>query len=85
MRAAVLGRAAGPRRRLPAPRCRAPPRDVGVLTAAIRRWLGSQTFAPRTGEPGLQIVDAQAARYGDFDDVQIVGLIEGEWPERVAA
>jgi RecB family exonuclease len=57
--------------------------DVGVMTAAIRRWLGSQTFAARTGECGLQIVDAQAARYGEFDDLQIVGLIEGEWPERV--
>ncbi|HXG89596.1 MAG TPA: PD-(D/E)XK nuclease family protein [Vicinamibacterales bacterium] len=57
--------------------------DVGGLTAAIRRWLGSQTFATRSGQSGLQIVDAQAARYGDFDDVQIVGLIEGEWPERV--
>ena len=56
--------------------------DVHTLTAAIRRWLGTQTFATRTGDPGLQIVDAQAARYGDFDDVQVVGLIDGEWPER---
>ncbi|MBA3271309.1 MAG: PD-(D/E)XK nuclease family protein [Acidobacteria bacterium] len=59
------------------------PGDIVTLTAAVRRWLGSQTFATQSGEPGLQIVDAQAARYGDFDDVQIVGLIEGEWPERV--
>ena len=36
----------------------------------------------RTGAPGLQILDPQAARYGEFDDIQIVGLIEGEWPER---
>ena len=57
--------------------------DVHVLTAAIRRWLGAQTFATGTGGGGLQIVDAQAARYGDFDDMQIVGLIEGEWPERI--
>ena len=61
----------------------AAPADVHALTAAIRRWLGAQTFAARTGEPGLQIVDAQAARYGDFDDLQVVGLIDGEWPERV--
>ena len=54
-----------------------------MLTAAIRRWLGAQTFATRAGVAGLQIVDAQAARYGDFDDVQIVGLIDGEWPERI--
>lgn len=57
--------------------------DVATLTAEIRRWLGSQTFATKSGEPGVQIVDAQAARYGDFDDLQIVGMIEGEWPERV--
>jgi RecB family exonuclease len=56
--------------------------DVALLSAAIRRWLGSQTFAARTGAPGLQLLDAQAARYGEFDDIQIVGLIEGEWPER---
>lgn len=56
--------------------------DVHVLTAAIRRWLGAQTFATNVGATGLHVVDAQAARYGDFDDVQIVGLIEGEWPER---
>jgi RecB family exonuclease len=56
--------------------------DAALLSAAIRRWLGSQTFAARTGAPGLQLVDAQAARYGEFDDIQLVGLIEGEWPER---
>jgi RecB family exonuclease len=56
--------------------------DVAPVAAAIRRWLESQTFAAQSGEPGLQIVDAQAARYGDFDDVQIVGLVDGEWPER---
>lgn len=57
--------------------------DVATLSAAIRRWLGSQTFAASTGQRGLQIVDAQAARFGDFDDVQLLGLIDGEWPERV--
>jgi RecB family exonuclease len=55
---------------------------VHDLSAAIRRWLGAQTFALRSGEGGLQIVDAQAARYGEFDDVQLMGLVEGEWPER---
>lgn len=55
---------------------------VHDLSAAIRRWLGAQTFAIRSGEGGLQIVDAQAARFGEFDDVQLMGLVEGEWPER---
>ena len=57
--------------------------DVTILSAAIRRWLGSQTFAASIGETGVQIVDAQAARFGEFDDVQLLGLIDGEWPERV--
>ncbi len=56
--------------------------DAASLAAATRRWLGSQTFATLQGEPGLQIVDAQAARFGAFDDLQIVGLVEGEWPDR---
>jgi len=55
---------------------------VTDLSAVIRRWLGAQTFALRTGEGGLQILDAQSARFADFDDVQVMGLVEGEWPER---
>jgi RecB family exonuclease len=55
---------------------------VADLGPAVRRWLGAQTFATRTGEAGLQIVDVQAARFGDFDDVQLMGLVDGEWPER---
>ena len=31
---------------------------------------------------GVHLVDDQAARYGDFDDMTIVGLIENEWPDR---
>ena len=54
---------------------------VTELAPAIRRWLGSQTFAARTGASGLQIVDPQAARFGEFDDVQLMGLVDGEWPE----
>lgn len=33
-------------------------------------------------ESGVHLLDDQAARYGEFDDVAIVGLIEHEWPER---
>lgn len=55
---------------------------VADLSAAVRRWLGAQTFALRTGAGGLQIVDAQAARFAEFDDLQVMGLVEGEWPER---
>ncbi|MEZ5287781.1 MAG: PD-(D/E)XK nuclease family protein [Vicinamibacterales bacterium] len=51
------------------------------LSSAIRRWLGAQTFAARTGASGLRVLDAQAARFADLDDVQLMGLVEGEWPE----
>jgi RecB family exonuclease/inactivated superfamily I helicase len=55
---------------------------VTELTAAIRRWLGTQTFELATSRGGVRILDAQAARFADLDDVQILGLVEGEWPER---
>ena len=28
------------------------------------------------------LLDDQAARYGDFDDLSIVGVVDQEWPER---
>ena len=56
--------------------------DVAGVAAAIRRWLGGQTFAPPTGEGGVQIVDAATAPYGRYDEVQIVGLVDADWPER---
>jgi RecB family exonuclease len=54
------------------------------VAAMIRRWIEGQTFAPRTGESGVQLLDAQAARFGEFDEVFLVGLVEGEWPQRSA-
>lgn len=56
--------------------------DVTVVAAAVRRWLGAQTFAPPTGDGGVQIVDAATAPYGVYDEIQIVGLIDNDWPER---
>jgi RecB family exonuclease len=53
------------------------------LSSTIRRWLGAQTFAVRTGDAGIRVLDAQAAKYADVDDVQLLGLVEGEWPEPV--
>ena len=51
-------------------------------TAAIcRRWIEAQTFAPRTGEAGVHLLDSASARFGEFDDVQLAGLVEGEWPD----
>jgi len=55
---------------------------VTELSASLRRWLGTQTFADDTGNSGIRILDVQAARFADLDDVQIMGAVEGEWPER---
>lgn len=55
---------------------------VTELSAAIRRWIGAQTFALTGESRGVRILDAAAARFADLDDVQIMGLVEGEWPER---
>jgi RecB family exonuclease len=52
------------------------------LTPEIRRWIEEATFARDSGGIGLHLLDAQAARFGDFDDLTLVGLVEGEWPER---
>jgi RecB family exonuclease len=50
--------------------------------AAVRRAIEGETFGePRPGS-GLQLLDDRAARYGDFDDMTIVGLTDADWPER---
>jgi len=53
--------------------------DLGI---AVRRWIEEQTFAPDDAGGGVQLVDDQAARYGEFDDIAIVGVIDSDWPER---
>jgi RecB family exonuclease len=58
------------------------PVDFDHVAAMVRRWIEGQTFAPRAGEEGVHIADAESARYGDFDDVQLAGLVETEWPDR---
>jgi RecB family exonuclease/inactivated superfamily I helicase len=58
---------------------------IAELAPAVRRWISEQTFSPHSPElagPGISLVDDQAARYGDFDDITVVGLVENEWPER---
>ena len=52
------------------------------LMATVRRWIESQTFAPRAGAGGVQLVETQSAVYGRFHELFLVGLTEGEWPER---
>jgi len=55
---------------------------VVEVTGAVRRWIGAQTFANDAIRGGIRILDAQAARFAEFDEVQVMGLVEGEWPER---
>ncbi len=52
------------------------------LAPEIRRWIEDATFASQPSEHGIQLVGASAARFGEFDDITLVGLVEGEWPER---
>ncbi len=52
------------------------------LTSAIGHAIEVQTFTPMRGSAGVQLVDAVAARFGEFDHVHLVGLVETDWPER---
>lgn len=54
----------------------------GELAADVRHRIEAETFTPGTGEAGVQLVDAAAAPFGDFDALHLVGLIDGEWPRR---
>lgn len=58
------------------------PRPFDEIAASIRRWIEGHTFAPRDGDAGVHLVDAESARFGDFDAVQLAGVVDGEWPER---
>ena len=58
------------------------PRTHDDLAAAIYHAIEDQTFAPGRGHGGVHLVDAAAARFGDFDDVFLVGLVETDWAER---
>jgi RecB family exonuclease len=52
------------------------------VAAMVRRGIETETFAPRTGESGVHLVDADSAPFGEFDIVQLAGLVDGEWPDR---
>ncbi|OFW48914.1 MAG: hypothetical protein A3G77_01770 [Acidobacteria bacterium RIFCSPLOWO2_12_FULL_68_19] len=57
------------------------PIEFDAVAAVVRRWIEAHTFTPYTGDAGVHVVDAESARFGDFDLVQLAGLVEGEWPE----
>jgi RecB family exonuclease len=52
------------------------------LASALRRWIGDQTLPAESAGAGVHLLDDQAARFGAFADLTIVGLVENEWPER---
>ncbi|BCS35473.1 hypothetical protein TBR22_A47000 [Luteitalea sp. TBR-22] len=58
-----------------------PARDTCIL---VRRWIEERTFALPRADAGVHLVDADAAPYGLFAHVRVVGLLEGEWPEPTA-
>jgi RecB family exonuclease len=60
------------------------PLSISELSGAVRRWIEGQTFSPRLGQAGVRLLDARAAIYADVDEIRIVGLTEGDWPERSA-
>jgi RecB family exonuclease len=55
---------------------------IDDLALAVRRAVEEQTFEPESSAAGVHLVDDRAARYGDFDDVAIVGVVETDWPDR---
>ena len=57
----------------------------GELTAAIRRWIEGQTLESHGDEAGPVLTDARAAAFTDADVIRIVGLVDGDWPERSSA
>jgi RecB family exonuclease len=58
------------------------PRRHEDLVAAIGHAIEAQTFTPLRGSGGVHLVDAVAARFGEFDHAHLVGLVETDWPER---
>jgi ATP-dependent helicase/nuclease subunit B len=58
---------------------------VEDLARAVRRWIGDQTFPPDPSAGNVHLMDDQAARFGEFDDVCVVGVVEREWPEPPAS
>ncbi|OFW05699.1 MAG: hypothetical protein A3H96_11630 [Acidobacteria bacterium RIFCSPLOWO2_02_FULL_67_36] len=58
------------------------PLSLSELAGTVRRWIEGQTFAPRTGDTGLRLLDARAAAYAEVDEMRLVGLVDSDWPDR---
>jgi ATP-dependent helicase/nuclease subunit B len=53
-----------------------------VITGWIHHAIEARTFASRGERSGVHLVDAVAARFGEFDHLHLAGLVETDWPER---
>ena len=59
-----------------------PESDLGEVWANIRVWIERRAVQLESDQGGVQLLDAQAACYGCFSSVTIVGLIEKDWPQQ---
>ncbi len=55
---------------------------VDDVAATSRRWIEGETFTPAAGTSGVMLIDRAAAPFGDFADLHLAGLVDGEWPAR---
>jgi RecB family exonuclease len=55
---------------------------VVELSVALQRLVEEQTFSSDSDGGGVHVLDDRAARYGDFDDITVVGVVEHEWPAK---
>ena len=49
------------------------------LKASLRRRIEAEVFTPHYERGGIRLVDAEAAKYGRFQVLYVVGLVHGEW------
>ena len=59
-----------------------PEADLAEVWANIRVWIERRAVQLESDQGGVQLLDAQAACYGSFTSVTIVGLIEKDWPQQ---
>ena len=56
------------------------------VVAMLRRWIEGQTIVMDSDAEGdgVHLIDPRAASFGQFDELFMVGLVDGEWPGRPA-
>ncbi len=59
-------------------------RSFDETVALLRRTIEGRTLHTPGDDSGIQLLDPHAAAYRVFDELFVVGLVEGEWPEHAA-